>query len=253
MSIFAAMSQFAHDTIVPDRSSNLPKKEQVARMFNSIAPKYDLLNRTLSAGIDVGWRKKAIRLLQAKHPKILLDVATGTADLAITAEHLLHPEKIIGIDISSGMLDHGKKKITELGLSKTIQLMEGDSENIQFPDEYFDAVMVAFGVRNFQHLNKGISEIHRVLKKGGQIMVLEFSQPKLPFVKQLYSFYMNIVTPSIGGLISRNRNAYQYLNDSVQQFPEGNAFTRVLEHAGFTETSINRLSWGICSIYTGTK
>ena len=222
-------------------------------MFNSIAPKYDLLNRTLSAGIDVGWRKKAIRLLQAKHPKILLDVATGTGDLAITAEQLLHPEKIIGIDISNGMLDHGKKKIKELGLSNTIELMEGDSEDIHYPNEYFDAVMVAFGVRNFQHLDKGIKEIHRVLKKGGQIMVLEFSQPKLPFIKQFYSFYMNVVTPGIGGIISKNRDAYQYLNDSVQKFPEGKAFVNVLEKADFTETTIKRLSWGICSIYTGTK
>lgn len=253
LSIFAAMPQFAHDTIVPDRSSNLPKKEQVARMFNSIAPRYDLLNRTLSAGIDVGWRKKAIRLLAANQPQMILDVATGTGDLAITAHHLLHPKKIIGIDISTGMLEHGNNKIKELGLSQSIELVEGDSEAIQFPDGYFDAVMVAFGVRNFQDLDKGIAEIHRVLRPGGQLMVLEFSQPKLPFIKQLYRFYMNVVTPGIGGILSNNRDAYQYLNDSVRKFPEGTAFIQVLEQIGFKETTIKRLSLGICSMYTGIK
>lgn len=251
--IFVPMGNFAHDTIVPDQSSNLPKKEQVALMFDQIAPKYDFLNRFLSAGIDISWRKKALSLLKVKHPQTILDVATGTADLAIMASKMLQPKKIIGIDISEGMLSFGRQKIKAENLTAIIELHTGDSESIQFPDETFDAVTVSFGVRNFQNLEKGIGDIFRVLKKNGTLVVLEFSKPKLPLIKQLYSLYMNVVTPGMGGLFSKNRTAYQYLNDSVQKFPEGKAFQSVLEKAGFQKTNIKTLSFGICTIYTGEK
>jgi demethylmenaquinone methyltransferase/2-methoxy-6-polyprenyl-1,4-benzoquinol methylase len=250
---FVLMGNFAHDTIVPDQASNLPKKEQVALMFDQIAPKYDFLNRFLSAGIDISWRKKALSLLKKKHPETILDVATGTADLAIMASKMLQPKKIVGIDISEGMLSFGRQKIATQQLSNIIELQSGDSEAIHFPNESFDAVTVSFGVRNFQNLEKGIGEIFRVLKKNGTLVVLEFSKPKLPLVKQFYALYMNVVTPGMGGLFSKNRNAYQYLNDSVQKFPEGKAFTSVLENAGFQKTNIKTLSFGICTIYTGEK
>ena len=250
---FVAMGNFAHDTVVPDQASNLPKKEQVARMFDEIAPKYDFLNRFLSAGIDISWRKKALLLLKKDNPKKMLDVATGTADVAIMATKLLSPEKIVGIDISEGMLDFGRKKINEANLQGTIELQTGDSESIHFPDESFDAATVSFGVRNFQNLEKGLSEINRVLRKGGKLVVLEFSRPSLPGIQQVYNIYMNFITPSMGKLFSKSKNAYQYLNDSVQKFPEGKNFITILERAGFSNTSFKRLSLGICTIYIGEK
>lgn len=247
------MGKFAHDTIVPDTASNLSKKEQVAHMFNNIAPQYDFLNRFLSAGIDISWRKKALSMLKNDQPKKILDIATGTADVAIMASKILSPEKIIGIDISQGMLDLGKKKVTDQGLDKIIELQLGDSEAIQFNENSFDAVTVSFGVRNFQQLEIGLSEIKRVLREGGKLIVLEFSRPSLPGVQQLYKLYMSLVAPGIGKLFSNNRDAYQYLNDSVQKFPEGKDFVQVLESVGFKNTSFKRLSLGICSIYIGTK
>ena len=250
---FVLMGNFAHDTIVPDQDSKLPKKEQVALMFDQIAPKYDFLNRFLSAGIDISWRKKALGILKKKNPASILDVATGTADLAIMATKILKPKKVVGIDISEGMLSFGRQKIAADHLSEIIELHTGDSEAIQFDDESFDAVTVSFGVRNFQNLEKGISEIHRVLKSSGILVVLEFSKPKLPGVKQLYSLYMNVITPGMGGLFSKNRNAYQYLNDSVQKFPEGKEFQAVLDKAGFKNTNIKTLSFGICTIYSAQK
>jgi demethylmenaquinone methyltransferase/2-methoxy-6-polyprenyl-1,4-benzoquinol methylase len=247
------MGKFAHDTVVPDIASNLSKKEQVAHMFNNIAPQYDFLNRFLSAGIDISWRKKALSLLKKDNPKKILDIATGTADVAILAANMLSPEKIIGIDISDGMLELGRKKIATLNLQDTIELLQGDSEAIQFDDDSFDAVTVSFGVRNFQHLEKGLNEIKRVLRKGGKIVILEFSRPSLPGIQQLYKIYMSVLAPGIGKLFSNNRGAYQYLNDSVQKFPEGKDFITVLNTIGFHNTSFKRLSLGICSIYIGEK
>ena len=190
------MAKFAHDEIVPDQESDLGKKEQVAELFNSIAHRYDFLNRFLSAGIDVKWRKKAIRQLKSLAPKKILDVATGTADVAILTYQLLKPEKIIGIDISEGMLDLGRKKIEKLQLNKKIELQSGDSEVIRFENDSFDAITVAFGVRNFQHLAKGLQEMHRVLKPGGKLVVLEFSKPTQPGFKLFYGFYMKWLLPS---------------------------------------------------------
>ena len=251
--ICTQMSKFEHDTVVPFNESEQSKKEQVAEMFNNIAYKYDFLNRFLSAGTDVVWRKKALRHLKEVNPKTLLDVATGTADVAIMADRILSLEKIIGIDISEGMLDIGRKKINSIGLSEKISLMTGDSENINFPDNSFDAVSVAFGVRNFQDLEKGLLEINRVLKPGGKLMVLEFSKPKMPVIKQFYALYMKIITPRLGKLFSKNAGAYKYLDESIKKFPEGKYFTEVLDRTGFSKTYCKPLSFGICSIYCGTK
>ena len=251
--ICSLMTKFEHDTVVPFNESARSKKEQVAEMFNNIAYKYDFLNRFLSAGTDVIWRKKALRHLKEVNPKSLLDVATGTADVAIMADKILAPEKIIGIDISEGMLEVGRKKIDALELNEKISLISGDSENINFPDNSFDAVTVAFGVRNFQHLEKGLSEIKRVLKPGGKLMVLEFSKPKTPVIKQFYALYMKIVTPRLGKLFSKNAGAYKYLDESIKKFPEGKQFIEVLDSTGYTKTYCKPLSFGICSIYCGTK
>lgn len=247
------MTEFAHDTVVPYKDSDSSKKQQVAQMFDDIAFRYDFLNRFLSAGIDIKWRKKALKQLVELQPKTILDVATGTADVAIMASALLNPEKITGIDISDGMLEIGRQKVTKAGLQNTIELLNGDSETISFGDNSFDAVTVAFGVRNFQNLEKGLSEIRRVLKPGGKLVVLEFSKPKLPGVKGIYNLYMKIVAPNMGKLFSKNRNAYKYLDESIQKFPEGKNFTFILDNLGYNNTYCKSLSLGICSIYCGTK
>jgi demethylmenaquinone methyltransferase/2-methoxy-6-polyprenyl-1,4-benzoquinol methylase len=247
------MTEFAHDTVVPYKESDSSKKQQVAAMFDDIAFKYDFLNRFLSAGIDIRWRKKAIQQIKALQPKKILDVATGTADVAIMASAILKPEKIIGIDISDGMLEMGRKKVEKAGLKEIIELLNGDSETISFEDNSFDAVTVAFGVRNFQHLEKGLSEILRVLKPGGKLVVLEFSRPKMPGVRTMYNLYMKVVCPNVGKLFSKNRNAYKYLDESIQKFPEGKNFTLILDNLGYTNTYCKPLSLGICSIYCGTK
>ena len=247
------MTEFAHDTVVPDKDSNSSKKQQVAAMFDDIAFKYDFLNRFLSAGIDIRWRKKAIKQIAGLHPKKILDGATGTADVAIMASGILKPEKIIGIDISDGMLEVGRQKVAKAGLGNIIELLNGDSETINFKNDSFDAVTVAFGVRNFQHLEKGLSEIYRVLKPGGKLVVLEFSKPKMPGVKSIYDLYMKVITPNVGKLFSKNRNAYKYLDESIQKFPEGKNFTQILDNLGYLNTYCKPLSLGICSIYCGTK
>ena len=228
------------------------KKEQVRTMFNDIAPRYDFLNHFLSAGIDRRWRKKAVRILRSNNPKTILDVATGTADLAIEACQIT-PDRITGIDIAEDMLSIGRKKIKAKNLDSVITLETGDSENLHFPDQSFDAVMVAFGVRNFENLEKGLREMHRVLSPKGMVLVLEFSKPvKFP-VKQLYNFYFKNILPGLGRLISGNSSAYTYLPDSVGKFPTGEAFTKLLENVGFTDTKHRSLTFGIASIYTGIK
>lgn len=247
------MNTYSHDAVVPFSNSPESKKKQVENMFNKIAFRYDFLNRFLSAGIDKGWRKKAIRQLISLQPKTILDVATGTGDFAITSYNILKPEKITGIDISDGMLDIGRKKVEKLKLEKRIELLNGDSEAIFYGDNSFDAVTVAFGVRNFEDLEKGLSEIYRVLKPGGKLIVLECSRPSLPIIKNLYSFYLNYVTPKVGKLISKNKDAYQYLNNSVQQFPEKKTFTHILNQLGYRHAFYKTLTLGICTIYCGEK
>jgi len=222
-------------------------------MFDKIANRYDFLNHFLSVGIDISWRRQALKQLKALKPEILLDVATGTADVAIMAARILQPKKIIGIDISEGMLSLGRQKLLKSGLERVIELQTGDSEAINFPDGSFDAVTVAFGVRNFEHLELGLSEIYRVLRPGGKLVVLEFSKPKSKGIQQLYNLYTGIVAPEMGRIFSQNCEAYQYLNDSVKHFPEGKDFTGILDSTGFKETSCKQLSFGICSIYCGSK
>lgn len=247
------MAKFAHDDIVPYNESKLDKKSQVAEMFDKIAFRYDFLNRLLSAGIDVRWRKTAISQLKDLKPKTVLDVATGTADVALLTYDMLKPEKITGIDISDGMLELGRKKIEKKGLQQVITLHNGDSETINFPDETFDAVTVAFGVRNFQHLEKGLKEMHRVLRENGKLVILEFSRPKQRSFKSLYNFYMKVVAPNAGSLFAKNKDAYQYLNDSVQAFPEREQFTTLMQSAGYKNIYFKTLSLGICCIYCGSK
>ena len=228
------------------------KKVQVAKMFDSISGKYDFLNHFLSLGIDIRWRKKAIALLRDARPKHILDVATGTGDFAIEALKL-NPEKVVGVDISEGMLEIGKKKMKANGYEHIIELMTGDSENLPFEENKFDAVIVAFGVRNFENLEKGLGEMLRVMKPGGRVVVLEFSKPRLFPMKQLYSFYFKNILPKIGKLFSRDSSAYTYLPESVQAFPDGDAFLSILSKLGYKKAICQTLTFGISSLYTATK
>ena len=238
--------------VLPYKDKTDSKKDQVADMFNSISKRYDFLNHFLSLGIDIIWRKQAINKLKNDNPKLILDIATGTGDLAIEALKL-NPEKIIGIDISSGMLEVGKSKIAKLGLQDKIDLQLGDSEGLLFDDNNFDAVIVAFGVRNFEHLEKGLADMFRVLKDGGKVVILEFSKPNSFPMKQLYNFYFKSILPIIGKFVSKDRAAYTYLPESVNQFPDGDEFINILNKTGFKQTQCTSLTFGISSIYTGIK
>ena len=222
-------------------------------MFNHIANRYDFLNHFLSGGVDNFWRRRAIRELVPIHPGTILDIATGTGDLAIMMAKRLRAKKITGIDISPGMLELGRQKINKLNLSSCIRLQEGDSEAIDFPADSFDAVTVAFGVRNFQNLEKGLQEMFRVLKPGGKLMILEFSKPERGLFRLLYRTYLRHIASGIGKIISGNADAYKYLHDSVHAFPEGEDFRRILDNIRFTNIYSKKLSLGICSIYCGTK
>lgn len=228
-------------------------KEDVRDMFNSIAWRYDFLNHFLSLGIDRSWRRKAIRIIsRAERHDQILDVATGTGDLAIAAMKL-RPEKITGIDISPGMLELGREKIRRKGLEGTIELLTGDSENMSFPDNSFDVAMVAFGVRNFSDPVKGLSEMNRVLKPGGMVMVLEFSKPSAFPFRQVFNLYFLNILPLFGRLFSKDRKAYRYLPDTVMKFPDNQEFMNLMSLAGFTDIRQKKLSSGIASIYTGCK
>jgi demethylmenaquinone methyltransferase / 2-methoxy-6-polyprenyl-1,4-benzoquinol methylase len=237
--------------VLPYKES-LSKKDQVAKMFNNISRRYDFLNPLLSLGIDKRWRKKAISILHAVRPRTILDVATGTGEFALEALEL-NPEKIIGIDISDGMLDIGRKKIDAKNLGAKIELLHGDSENIPFSENKFDAVTVAFGVRNFENLKRGLDEILRVLKPGGMVVILEFSKPSVFPFKQVYNFYFRFILPRIGSIISNDKAAYTYLPKSVEAFPDGEDFLRILHDVGFKNTQCSSLTFGISSIYIGTK
>jgi demethylmenaquinone methyltransferase/2-methoxy-6-polyprenyl-1,4-benzoquinol methylase len=242
-----------HDNVTPFDDPDRSKKEQVAEMFDRVANRYDVMNRLLSAGIDIKWRKKAILQLKNDKPKQILDVATGTCDMAIISYRLLRPEKITGIDISGEMLKVGRKKIEKEGLTSVIELQTGDSETINFADNSFDAVTVAFGVRNFENLESGLKEMLRVLKPGGKLIVLEFSRPRTKIFRSLYNLYMSIVAPEVARWIARNKKAYQYLNQSANLFPERQNFVEILNRTGYSNTSFKPLSAGICCIYIGEK
>jgi demethylmenaquinone methyltransferase/2-methoxy-6-polyprenyl-1,4-benzoquinol methylase len=247
------MTKFAHDTVVPDQTSTLNKKQQVAAMFNDIAFRYDFLNRFLSLGLDISWRKKAIEQLRSNNPQNILDVATGTADMPILIFNKFKTPKIIGIDISKDMIAIGEKKIKQQQLEKFIQLQEGDSENIPFTDNSFDAATVAFGVRNFENLEKGLAEVYRILKPNGKFVILEFSHPKNAVFSVIYKLYMKTITPKFGKIFTNNNEAYQYLQQSILAFPEGNVFLGIMEKAGFKNVYLKKLSFGICTIYCGNK
>ena len=239
-------------SLLPYKDKDTSKKEQIAAMFNGISGKYDFLNHFLSFGIDILWRKRAVQTLKKNQPELILDIATGTGDCAIEALKL-NPRKIIGIDISEGMLSVGRKKLINRNLTDKIELLAGDSESLPFEDNLFDAIIVSFGVRNFENLEKGLSNMLRVLKPGGKIVILEFSNPKsFPF-KQIYQFYFRWILPKIGKLISKDHAAYTYLPDSVEAFPDGDNFLRILNKIGFQKSPCTPLTLGISSIYSGSK
>jgi len=238
--------------IKPYKDSELGKKEQVTKMFDNISENYDDLNRVISLGIDVKWRKKVVEIVGKNNPKQILDIATGTGDLVLMMASL-NPDKIVGLDISSGMLEVGKQKIAKAKLSDKIEMIVGDSEEMPFSDNTFDAITVSFGVRNFAHLNKGIQEIARVLKPTGVLVILETSNPtKFPF-KQGYKFYTNFILPIIGKLFSTDKVAYSYLSESANSFPFGEAFNNILQKNGFTNTKYTPVTFGVATIYTASK
>lgn len=239
-------------TVKPYKDQEGTKKEQVARMFDSIAYKYDFLNHFLSLGIDKLWRKEAISKLKHRNVQKLLDIATGTGDFAIEASRLKNI-KITGVDISEQMLEEGRKKIQNKKLTDVIELLKGDSEQLLFNNQSFDAITVAFGVRNFENLQKGLQEMHRVLKPNGIVVILEFSKPSAFPFKQLYNFYFKNILPFIGRMISKDKTAYTYLPESVNQFPDGKNFITELERQGFQQCSYQTLTFGVASIYTGIK
>jgi demethylmenaquinone methyltransferase/2-methoxy-6-polyprenyl-1,4-benzoquinol methylase len=242
-----------HDQVTPEKESAATKKKQVTGMFDRIAPYYDFLNHFLSLGIDNLWRRKAIKKLAELAPKKVLDVATGTGDLAVEAYRQLKPEKIIAFDISTKMLEFADKKIIKKGLQDIISTRHGDSENLPFKDNSFDAITVAFGVRNFENLEKGLEEMYRVLNTGGKVIILEFTKPRLFPFKQLFNLYFKYILPTIGKLTSKDPRAYKYLYESVQAFPDYDRFIEILEKTGFKNNSWQSLSLGICSIYQGSK
>jgi demethylmenaquinone methyltransferase/2-methoxy-6-polyprenyl-1,4-benzoquinol methylase len=241
------------ENVTPYKDQELTKKEQVAKMFNNISKTYDFLNHFLSLGIDIIWRKKAINELIKDKPQTILDVATGTGDFAFEALEKLKPKKIIGVDISQGMLNIADKKILKRGKSDVFEVRLGDSEKLLFDNDSFDAVTVAYGVRNFENLEKGIADMLRVLKPNGKAVILEFSKPKAFPIKQLYNFYFNYVTPTVGKVFSKDASAYSYLPESVAAFPDGAKFIALMDKVGYKNTKCKPLAFGICSIYTGIK
>lgn len=238
--------------VTPYKDSDKTKKEQVAEMFDNISEKYDFLNHLLSMGIDKLWRKKAIKIIGKKQPKTILDIATGTGDFAIEALKL-NPAKIVGVDISKGMLAKGKIKIKKLKAEDIITLEYGDSENLPFEDNSFDAITVGFGVRNFENLEKGLGEMLRVVKPNGTVAILEFSKPKRFPVKQGFNFYSKYILPKIGNTVSKDSSAYTYLPESVEAFPEGDDFVDILSKVGYKDIQQNLVSGGIATIYSCTK
>ncbi len=239
-------------TVKPYSDSDLTKKQQVEQMFDNISGKYDLLNRILSMGIDQSWRKKVVKSVQNARPETILDIATGTGDLAIAMAKATNA-KITGFDLSAGMLEVGRKKVKDESLENRIEMIQGDAENMPFEDNSFDVITVAFGVRNFENLKKGLDDIYRVLKPGGKFLILEFSQPEAVPMKQLYTFYSRYILPRIGKKISKDQSAYTYLPDSVKAFPHGEDMKKILKNSNFVEPFDKKLTFGIASIYESLK
>ena len=231
----------------------MEKAQQVEQMFNNIAPTYDKLNHRLSWNIDKGWRKKAIRSLKPFEPKILLDIATGTGDFAILAARMLHPDKLIGADISEGMMVIGREKVKTAGLQQIISFEKEDCTNLSYPEATFDAVIAAFGIRNFANLDKGLAEMCRVLKPGGHLSIVELTSPVSFPMKQLFHIYSHTVLPIYGRLISKDTSAYSYLTKTIEAFPQGELMVRILKDAGFKQAEFKRLTFGICTMYFATK
>jgi demethylmenaquinone methyltransferase / 2-methoxy-6-polyprenyl-1,4-benzoquinol methylase len=238
--------------VTPYKTSDKSKKEQVADMFDNISHKYDFLNHFLSMGIDKLWRKKAVKMIAKGNPQRILDIATGTGDFAIESLKLM-PKEIVGVDISNGMLDMGREKMKKRGYDKIITLNYGDSENLPFENDSFDAITVGFGVRNFENLEKGLGEMLRVLKSGGRAAVLEFSKPRNFPIKQSFKFYSKYIIPKLGKSISKDEAAYAYLPESVAAFPEGQDFVNILMKVGFKDIIRKEVSGGIATIYVGMK
>ena len=239
--------------IKPYQDSDKSKKEQMSDMFDTISQEYDGMNRMITFGIDMSWRKKVINMIAATKPNKVLDIASGTGDLAIMTAQKTDAQEIIGADISEGMLQVGRQKIQKLGLENRIKMQWADSENLPFEDDYFDAISVAFGVRNFENLDKGLMEIRRVLKKGGLFIVLETSVPTLPVIKQLYLLHSNYLLPIFGKLFSKDAKAYRYLSQSAKNFPYGKDFNNILSKNGFIEVTNKPQTLGVASIYIGRK
>lgn len=238
--------------INPYKNSNLGKKQQVEQMFDTISGNYDSLNRMISLGTDQGWRRKVLRMVSAKNPETILDIATGTGDLAILLSKS-NAKRIVGLDLSAGMLEVGKEKVKALGLQNKIEMVQGDSENLPFEDNTFDAITVAFGVRNFETLEKGLAEILRVLKPNGIFVILETSVPtKFPF-KQGYNFYMKSLMPLMGKMFSKDQKAYEYLSESAQNFPYGEALNNILRKVGFKNVQHSPQTMGVATIYSASK
>ena len=238
--------------VIPYKESDLGKKEQVTQMFDKVSSNYDFLNRLLTFGIDVSWRKKVVKMVADQNAKTILDIATGTGDLAIMLSGT-NADKIIGLDISPGMLEVGKKKVEQLNLTDKIEMVIGDSENLSYADHTFDAITVGFGVRNFEDLEKGLSEIYRVLKPNGIFVVLETSQPTKFPVKQGFTFYSKYIIPTVGKLFSKDKNAYDYLPESAAAFPYGEEFNNILLKTGFNTSKVYPQTFGISTIYQAFK
>ena len=244
--------EYKAEKVVPYASNDASKSEQVELMFNEIAGKYDFLNHALSLGIDKSWRKKGILALKSLHPKTILDIATGTGDLAIEASRLLKPEKILGIDLSDEMMSVGREKITKAGLTDVISFERQDCAGLHLEDNSFDAATVSFGVRNFEQLDQSFREILRVLKPGGKLVILELTTPDFFPVKQAYQLYSKLI-PLAGNLMSRNTVAYHYLTKSIKSFPQGKEMKAILEKNGFKNVSYRKFTFGICTMYSGSK
>ncbi len=244
---------YTHNKVRPYEKETLSKKQEIEKMFDSVAPKYDFLNGFLSLGIDTLWRRKAVKKMVVDQPKYILDMATGTGDLAIEIAKQVPQSKVMGVDLSKEMLNYGQKKLEKKQLTDRIELSVGDSENLSFEDNTFDASSVAFGVRNFENLDKGLTELYRVLKPGGKLMILEFTKPTIFPFKQLFNFYFKYILPTIGKFTSKDPKAYKYLYESVQAFPDRKQFVKILGDIGFTKNESYSLSLGICTIYLSEK